>query len=47
MERSRDEKDGEDDVIEVDLTGVDGLEGDWDKEVVGDQAIFIRPFEES
>jgi hypothetical protein len=49
MERSRDEQDGEDDVVEVELAEVDGLDSleGWDKEVVGNQAIFIRPFEES
>ncbi|KAH7131155.1 hypothetical protein EDB81DRAFT_808007 [Dactylonectria macrodidyma] len=45
MERSRDEEDGEDDVIEVELTEVNGLGGEWDKEVVGNQAIFMRSFE--
>ncbi|SCO78512.1 uncharacterized protein FRV6_02725 [Fusarium oxysporum] len=45
MERSRDEEDGKDDVIEVELTVVDCLDGDWDKEVVGDQIMFIRSLE--
>ncbi|WKT54201.1 hypothetical protein QSH57_004785 [Fusarium oxysporum f. sp. vasinfectum] len=45
MERSRDEEDGEDDVIEVELTVVDYLNGDWDKEIVGDQVMFIRSLE--
>lgn len=45
MERSRDEEDGEDDIIEVEMTEVDGLDEDWDKEVVGNQAVFMRSFE--
>ncbi|KAN0069271.1 hypothetical protein V8E54_012286 [Elaphomyces granulatus] len=44
MERSRGEKDGEDDIVEVELTGLDG---GWDKEVVGDEVLFIRSFKES
>ncbi|KAM6517225.1 hypothetical protein FSOLCH5_008188 [Fusarium solani] len=49
MERSRDEEDGEDDVIELELTEVDDLDGDldgdWDKEVVGNETIFMRSSE--
>ncbi|WAO94559.1 Hypothetical protein NCS54_01214800 [Fusarium falciforme] len=49
VERSRDEEDGEDDVIEVELTEVDDLDGDldgdWDKEVVGNETIFMRSSE--
>jgi len=47
VERSRDEEDGEDDIVEVELTELQGLGGDWDKEVVGDEVLFIRSFEQS
>lgn len=47
MERSRDEEDGEDNIVKVKLTEVQGLDGEWDKEVVGDKVLFIRLFEES
>ncbi|PWI64612.1 hypothetical protein PCL_09506 [Purpureocillium lilacinum] len=42
MERARDEEDGEDDIIEVELGVVDGLRGDWDKHVVDGETLLIR-----
>lgn len=47
VERSRDEEDGEEDIVEVELAKLQGLGGNWDKEVVGDEVLFIRSFEES
>ncbi|KAI1741793.1 hypothetical protein F4680DRAFT_415125 [Xylaria scruposa] len=40
-ERARDEEDGEDDIIEVELTEVQCSGSDWDTKVVGDDILFI------
>lgn len=42
VERSRAEVEGEDDMIEVELTEVQTLDGQWGKKVVGDEAFFIQ-----
>lgn len=43
MERARDEEDGEDDIIEVELEEIDQLDsGDWDKLTVEDSIVFIE-----
>ncbi len=42
MERSRDEEDGEDDIVEVDLAEVPGLEGNWEMRAVGQEEFLIR-----
>ncbi|KJZ69928.1 hypothetical protein HIM_10684 [Hirsutella minnesotensis 3608] len=47
MERARDEEDGEDDIIDVGLEDVDGLNGDWDKQIVEGEILFIRSFQET
>ncbi|KAB5539210.1 hypothetical protein GE09DRAFT_1248163 [Coniochaeta sp. 2T2.1] len=47
MERARNEEDGEDDIVEVDLTDVQDLEGIWDKKTLDDEALFLRSFDES
>jgi hypothetical protein len=44
METSRDEVEGEDDIIEVELTEVHGPDGEWDEEVVGDEVLLIRSY---
>ncbi|KAI0854038.1 hypothetical protein F5Y00DRAFT_222163 [Daldinia vernicosa] len=44
-ERARDEEDGEDDIIDVDLTEVQDLDGDWDTETVDNKILFIRSFD--
>jgi hypothetical protein len=41
VERSRDEVDGVDDIIEVELMEVD-MDAQWDKEEVGDDVLFLR-----
>jgi len=45
MDRTRDEEDGEDDIIEVELADVQGLDGDWDREVIDGEVLFMRSFE--
>jgi hypothetical protein len=47
IERARDAEDGEDDIIEVKLTYIQDLGGDWEKEVVGDAVLFMRALNES
>jgi len=47
VERWRDEEEGEDDIIEVELTQVEDLDEGWIKEVSGDEVLLIRSFEES
>ncbi|KFY41368.1 hypothetical protein V495_04961 [Pseudogymnoascus sp. VKM F-4514 (FW-929)] len=47
IERTRDEEDGEDDIFEAELTDIQDLGGDWEKEVVGDAVLFMRPLNET
>ncbi|KAH6635865.1 hypothetical protein F5144DRAFT_159504 [Chaetomium tenue] len=47
MDRARDEEEGEDDIIEVELADVQGLDGDWDREVVDGEVLYMRSFDES
>jgi hypothetical protein len=42
MDRWRDEGDGEDDIVEVELTKLQDLGDDWDKEVVQGEILLIR-----
>ncbi|KAL2168569.1 hypothetical protein VTG60DRAFT_7174 [Thermothelomyces hinnuleus] len=47
IDRTRDEEDGVDDIIEVELADIQGLDGDWEKQTVGDDALYIRSFDNS
>lgn len=47
IERSRDEEDGEDDIIQVELVDVQAPDGIWDRIDVEDESLFIRSFDES
>jgi hypothetical protein len=47
VERWRDEEEGEDDIIELKLTQVDGPDEGWVKEVRGDEVLLTRSFEDS
>lgn len=42
MERARDEEDGEDDIIEVELEDVGDLDGHWDKQILDHEVVLIR-----
>jgi len=46
VERWRDEEEGEDDVIEVELAQVEGLDEGWVREVSGDEVFLVRQSEE-
>ena len=47
VEKWRGEEEGEDDIIEVELTQVEDLDEGWTREVSGDEVLLIREFEES
>lgn len=47
VEKWRGEEEGEDDIIEVELTQVEGLDEGWTREVSGDEVLLIRVCEES
>lgn len=38
---ARNEVEGQDDLIEVELTEIQTLDGQWDKETVGDEVFFV------
>ncbi len=42
MESARDEVFGEDDIIEVELADIQGLDGDWDQHVMDSNVVFMR-----
>jgi hypothetical protein len=45
VERGRDDEEGEDDIIEVELTAVDDLDGEWDRQEVSEgEYLVIRPY---
>jgi hypothetical protein len=45
VERGRDDEEGQDDIIEVEMTSMHDLDGEWDREELsGGECLLIRPY---
>jgi hypothetical protein len=47
MDRARDEEDGEDDIVQVELSDVQDLDRDWENMTIDEETFYICSYNQS